>query len=302
MVAYRNLRNGAWNLSSETIHREATQAFAYHVLRYTSDLIRDEWLNIGILLFDPESGELRLRLVEGQDEFSRIRRLQPRADEDAIRELRDHLEDRVATFLRNERQESGARVLPGQALQRLIEKWNAALSNGVQLAEQKGVYAKDLDSEMERLYGEHVAPPRRESRAGAPGSRAMVRGYCSQVWRQAQLWSRIERAVKVSEFTFAGDPMRLDYGYRRNGTRGFVQTLSVSRAPNDCKVLAYTAERIARRAAFASEFTAVTDVALQPESNQRHRFVRDTLRDAGINALDMSAFATWVPKLKAQLH
>jgi hypothetical protein len=34
----------------------------------------------------------------------------------------------------------------------------------------------------------------------------------------------------------------------------------------------------------------------------RHRFVRDTLRDSGIESLDMSAFASWVPKLKAQMQ
>src|SRR5437762_1052295 len=267
----------------------ANHPFAFHVLRYTSDLIRDEWVNIGVLLYDPLTGELRLRLIEGQDEFSRIRRLQPRADEDAIRELRDHLEDRFTTFLQNERMEQREPVRPGDALQKIIVKWNATLSNGIQLAEQKGVYADDLDMELERLYGEHVAPPRREARVGAPGSRAMVRDYCGQVWRQAQLWNRIERAVRVSEFTFPGDPMRLDYGYRRNGTRGFVHTLSVSRAPTDCKLLAYTADRIAKRAAFASEFTAVTDIQLQPDLNERHRFVQDTLRDAGIASLDMSS-------------
>ncbi len=154
----------------------------------------------------------------------------------------------------------------------------STLANGIQLAEQKGVYADDLDTEVERLYRERVAPIRKESRVGAPGSRAMVRNYCSQVWPQAQLWNRIEKAVRVSEFTFPGDPMTLDYGYRKNGTRGFVRTLSVSRAPADCKLFAYTADRIAGR--FQSEFTAVADVELQPEHNERHRFVRDTLRDA----------------------
>jgi hypothetical protein len=31
------------------------------------------------------SGELRLRTIEGQNEFARIRRLHPRVDEEAIR-------------------------------------------------------------------------------------------------------------------------------------------------------------------------------------------------------------------------
>jgi hypothetical protein len=59
--------------------------FVYHVLRYTSNLIRDEWVNIGVILFDPLTGALRLRLVEEQDEYTRIRRLPPRADEDVLR-------------------------------------------------------------------------------------------------------------------------------------------------------------------------------------------------------------------------
>jgi hypothetical protein len=59
-------------------------------------------------------------------------------------------------------------------------------------------------------------------------------------------------------------------------------------------------DRIAGR--FQSEFTAVTDVELQPEHNERHRFVREPLRDAGIESLGMSAFAARVPKLKAQMQ
>lgn len=95
--------------------------------------------------------------------------------------------------------------------------------------------------------------------------------------------------------------MRIDYSYRHNGTRGFVQTISVSRSPADCKLLAYTAERIAARAPFRSEFAAVTDVALE-EKNERHRFVRETLRDAGIEPVPLEGFAVWVAKLKPRLQ
>jgi hypothetical protein len=275
--------------------------FVYHILRYTSDLVRDEWVNIGVILFDPLTGALRLRLIEEQDEYARIRRLQPTADEDVLRGLRDHLEDRFATFLRNRRSEQGGTLAVGEELQILIEDWNKTLSKGLQLAPQKGVYADDLDAELERLYAEHVAPPRKVIRVGAPGSRAMIRSYCSQVWKAAGLWDRIQKSVRVAEFTSPGDPMRIDCCYRLNGTRGYVQTVSVSRAPGDCKSYAYTAARIAGRAPFASEFAAVTDVPLQPE-NERHSFVRDTLRDAGIEPVAMEGFAVWVAKLKPTIQ
>jgi len=286
----------------ESIYPAGEPIMAYHLLRYTPDLVRDESVNIGVLVFDPKTGASRLRIVEEPSEFARIRRLLPTAEEDVIRNLRDHLEDRVAVQLANQRLEEGAQAEPGTVLQELIVKWNSTLSNSIQLIQQKGVHSDDLDSEADRLYLELVALPRPEARHKPLRGRAMIREYCAQVFRQAQLWSRMQRAVRVSEFTFPGDPMRIDFGYRKNGARGFVHTLSVSQAPADCKLLAYTAERIAKRAAFPSEFTAVTDVRLEPEDNERHRFVRDTLREAGIETLDMNAFATWAPKLKAQLH
>src|ERR1051326_6526300 len=159
-----------------------TAAFSLHVIRYTSNLVRDEWVNIGVLLFDPYSGELRLRLIEAQNEFARVRRLHAGADEEAIRQLRDHLEDRFTTFLQNERQEQGAAISPGEALQRLLDKWNATLSNGIQLGPPKGVYADDIDLELDRLYAEQVAPVQVRGQTEAPSSRPGMRGYCSQVW------------------------------------------------------------------------------------------------------------------------
>jgi hypothetical protein len=264
----------------------------YVILRYTPDLVRNEWVNIGVLLFDPASGERRLRLIEDQEEFARVRRLHPAADEGLLRGLRDDLEDR----LRDARH-----IVEGGDWQKLLAKWEDTLANALQLAPRKGVYAEDLDAELERLYADHVAPQRAASRVGASGSRAFVRNYCAQVWKLANLWGRLEKAVPVREFTFPGDPMRIDYGYRRNGTRGFVQTLSVSRAPADCKLLAYTAARMAARAPFATEFAAVTDVPLVA-GNERHVFVRETLRDAGIEPVPMEGFAVWVAKLRPMLQ
>ena len=263
---------------------------AYRILRYTSNLVRDEWVNIGVLLYDPQSGERRLRLIEDEEEYRRVRRLHPLADENLLRALRDDLEDRFQTQDAN-----GAKG--GGAWQQLLAKWDETLSHALQLAPQKGVIAEDLDAELERLYSDHVAPQRAPSRVGAPGSRAQMRSYCAQVFRQARLWERVEKSVRAAEFTFPGDPMRLDYSYRRNGTRGFVQTISVTRAPADAKLLAYTTERVTAKAALKTEFAAVTDVALNP-SNDRHRFVRDTLRDAGIEPIPMEGFAVWVAKLK----
>ena len=94
--------------------------------------------------------------------------------------------------------------------------------------------------------------------------------------------------------------MRFDYSYRRNGTRGFVQTLPWNRAAEDARGLSYTAGKIQSKAGFASEFTAVTEAPWNEEDG-RHRFVRDALREAGIEYVPVESFAVWVAKLKPML-
>ena len=277
---------------------EDNKAYVSHILRYTADPVRDEWLNIGVLVFDPSTGDHAARVIDEEREFARLRRLQPMADEEVIRRTREHFEDHFGGMVRQFRAEPSAAPTD---FQKIVEKWEGTLSTGVQLSPQRGVYAPDLQTELNRLYTEHVGLEHSRSRVGAPGSRAMIRDYCSQVWHQARLWERIEKSMKVAEFTFPGDPMRIDYSYRRNGTRGFAQTLSVSRSPMACKEYAYTAQYIAPRAAFKSEFAAITDLPLD-NGNLRHRFVRDTLRDAGIEPIPMEGFAVWVAKLKPMLQ
>jgi hypothetical protein len=280
------------------------RTLVYRVLRYTPNLVRDEWVNIGVLVFDPESGERRMRLIEEPEEYARVRRLHPRADEELLRALRDDLENRFLTatqlFPGNGSGNEKNGLQASADWMKLLAKWDETLSNALQLAPQKGLHGDDLDAETERLYADHVALQRGAARVGEPGSRGTIRSYCAQVFKQARLWERLQKSLPAAEFTFSGDPMRIDYGYRRNGTRGFVQTLSVSRAPGDVKSLAYTVERIRSRVA-ASEFTAVTDVQLLAE-NDRHQFVRETLRDAGVEAVPLEGLAVWTARMRPMIQ
>jgi hypothetical protein len=274
---------------------------AYRILRYTPNLVRDEWVNIGVLVYDPQSGERRLRLIEEQEEYRRVRRLHPEADESLLRALRDSLEDRFEAVRSANGQGSNGGGSNGMALKEVLRKWDDTLSNALQLAPQKGVISRDLDAELERLYLDHVAPPRPSGRVGAPGSRMQMRSYCSQVFRQARIWEHIRRTVRAADFTYPGDPMRIDYSYRRNGTRGFVHTLSVSRSPADAKGIAHTFEGIAAKSSLKTEFIVVTDLDLKVQ-NDRNRFVDRTLRDAGIEPVPLDHFAVWVAKLKPMIQ
>src|SRR5271170_6752358 len=150
---------------SETLQPERT--CAYRILRYTPNLVRDEWVNIGVLVYDPQSGERRLRVIEEQEEYARVRRLHPESDESLLRALRDDLEDRfdAARSISSDGTNGGGSN--GKGLEELLRKWDDTLSNALQLAPQKGVISSDLDAELERLYGNHVARPRASARPEA---------------------------------------------------------------------------------------------------------------------------------------
>src|SRR5712664_3300034 len=98
------------------------RACAYRILRYAANLVRDEWVNIGVLVFDPKTGERRLRLIEEQDEYNRVRRLHPQADETLLRALRDDLEDRFQSQAAN-----GSNGGSGNR-QQLLGMWDDTLS------------------------------------------------------------------------------------------------------------------------------------------------------------------------------
>jgi hypothetical protein len=258
---------------------------AYHIVRYTPNLIRDEWVNIGVVAYDPAQPRFRVRLIEDESEFSRLRRLHPSSDEAALRGLSSLFESTLSDH-RGE-------------LSLWINKLEQMLSNTVQFSPQKGLRAADLDSEMDRLFHDQVAAPR--ARAAVSGSRSVIRSAATQVFRTTGLLAKLSRGVRLDDYTFPGDPLHLDYAYHRNGTRGFIQSLALTREPAQAKVLAYTADAI-RAKIEKTEFVAITETELHPEENKRHQFISGLFKEKEISLVPLSRLPVWAHQLRPLLQ
>ena len=227
-----------------------------------------------------------MRLIEDASEIARVRRLHPGADEDLLRALPSEFDARLRA--------------PEAEVRTYLEKLDQTLSNVLQLSPQRGLLANDFDAELDRLFRDYVERPP-SSRAGiVENTRAWIRGRLNDVFRRHRILGKLERSVRVEEFTQPGDPLHLDYAYRYNGTRGYIHTIALGRDPAQAKVLAYTAECIRARAA-NSIFTAITEVEPSRE-NSRHQFIARLLEDQRISVVPLNRVEKFADELRPRLQ
>lgn len=248
----------------------------YRILRYVPNLVRDEWVNVGVLLEEApreENGEengtpLRreFRVIEEDAEIARVRRLHPGVDDGLLRALPAEFEARMQGAVAD--------------VSRYLEKLDQTLSTTLQLGPQKFVSTDDFASELERLYREQVSVPRAARGGIMENTVQWIRARIDDVFRRRRILPRLEKKIRVEEFTQPGDPTRIDYGYRFNGTRGYMQIVPLKGDTSRAKVFAYTAESIRRRGQHA-EFAALTET--EPAAgNPRHEFIRRLFDDQQI--------------------
>lgn len=254
----------------------------FYLLRYVPNIVRGEFVNIGVVVFDPEAGRLQPRFLEN---FRRVRRLHPWADIEVLSALERHIESEAQT-------PNGG---PGDYLRR----WQQ-FSNVLEFTEAKTVLTTDPAAELERLFDTYVAEPAYPTRLGAAveRSRAWIRSQLTSALRAAGLWEKLDHAVPVEQFTHKGDRFRFDFGYKQNGTQGYLHSLVLEREVDRAKVLAYTMERIATRFAVEGRAARCTAVVEGPPESDTAELNARILAEQSIAAVPVSELGAFT----AQLH
>lgn len=257
----------------------------FRILRYVPNLVRDEWMNIGVLLVDPE-GRLHARVLQEESHYARLRRLYPSVDVAVLRALEADLEAKAS------QPGAGAAVMAGL---------DDTLSNALQLSTQKAVLTANAEAELERLFHDQVEPAvyRASGASERDHNRASIRYRARQIFERAHINGRLRHGVRVEEFTAAGDPFRLDFGWQ-NGTRGFLHSVALGRDSGQAKVLAYTAAAVREKIPDA-EFTAITEAPPQ-RGNARHEFTVSLLEASHIQVVPLAGLDQYARALGGRLN
>jgi hypothetical protein len=249
----------------------APRQLEFFTLRYVPDAVKDEFVNIGLVLLEPGGEFAELRFTS---DWSRVRCLDPAADLDLLQALEAELQ-------RELRAGQGDR-------DKLLARLHDSFSNLLQISAKSAVLAADPAAEVDRLAQLYLEPAEwtRAERLRDRGRAAIVRRMRS-AFEQAGVWQAMLHHLRAADYGLKGDPLRIDCGYRPkgNGLIKMFQGLSLASDANPAKLLAFSYPHLAaglgKKEGARAALTAVVEDSLDRES-EMVAFALDTLERSSI--------------------
>jgi hypothetical protein len=283
--------------------RERVQC-EFFLIRYVPDVVKGEFVNIGVLLREaggdaPGVDKPGGAVVRFTRDWSRVRCM----DADADIGLLEGLEGEIGARLRV----AGADA-PG--IKPVMEILQDTLANSVQMTEVKACLAESLPAELEQLMKMYVEPLKVKTERKRTG-RAAIAGAMRTEFERAGVWGLMRKRISASLYTRAGDPMKIDCGYRPNGVIRMFQAVSLEGDVEAAKGLAYSApqlmEGVRRVEAAGLELTAIVEPLravsdTEDEAMERYRFGVEAMERQQIRVVTMSDLARVAETARVELR
>lgn len=252
----------------------------FFLLRYVPDAVKNEFVNIGVML--REAGRTETTQVRFTRDWSRVRCMDPDADTGLLEAMEGELAARV--------RDAGTGSKP------VMQMLEESLSTSVQMTEKRGSLALSMPAELEQLMRLYVEP-QRERVVRRRSGRAGIVDTMRKEFERAGAWPLMRKRIAASQYTRAGDPLKLDCGYRPNGVIRMFQAVSLEGDLEAAKVLAFSADKL--RAGVGRVENASLDLAaiVEPlrtlaaesgEAEDRYRFGVETMEEQGLRVLTVN--------------
>lgn len=199
---------------------------SYFIIRMAPDPVRQEFLNVGVGLFDPAGGYADLRLIH---DYRRLQCLFPGLDLEA--DL-PQLESALREQLRQPSERGEPPLLAAAA-----EKFSQTL----QFTETRAVLTADPTRELERLFQQYAHPP---AAAAAPAAtlspRRQLQARLQAGLKSAGVLKFLEAEFRASQLANTDDNFRFDFHYRPNGVHQLVHAVTRTAESAAIKELSFT--------------------------------------------------------------
>lgn len=255
------------------------------LVRYVPDPVRNEFVNIGVLLCDALRPEQIT--VNFTKDWARVRCIDPDADVAMLESLESELRQRL--------------ILKEAGMRPLMQVLEDSFSNALQITEPKAYLAESMVAGAEELMRLYVEPRKRQAATRQSGRQAIHARMRSQ-FERAGVWDLMRKRIAVSRYTKAGDPLRIDCGYRPNGMVRMFHAISLASDSEWPKVLAFSVgsirEGMARIENAKLELTALVEPVAEISADredidrvEQYQFSVDTMEAQGIRVMTTNDLA-----------
>jgi hypothetical protein len=263
----------------------------FFLVRYVPDAVKNEFVNIGVLL--REAGRPESALVRFTRDWSRVRCFDPHADTAMLEALEMEMRQRLL-----------------EAEQPVMKTIQDSFSNLLQVTPAKGCLAESMAAEMEQLMQLYVEARKDERVARRSSGRGAIFAEMRKEFELAGVWELLRKRIAASSYTRAGDPLHLDCGYRPNGLIRMFHAVSLESDSELAKVLAFSAPALAdgvRRVEQAElELTAIVQplgkAGDEEERLAQYRFAVETMEAQKIRVLTTSDLARVADTARRELR
>jgi hypothetical protein len=264
------------------------RACSYFLVRYVPDVLREEFLNIGVFVHSPAENFLDCLFT---DDIRRLKRFHPQADAEFLRELQTYFEDEIKEHEGN--------------LEGYVREMQESFSNLIQVTSPRACLVAEPQAEMQALFARYVG----ERRAGplAQDTRMRIKQRLTDAFRLHGVLEHrlLERRIPAEQWTHKGDLFSFDFGYRPtqvagkpNGHVKLIHAYSLSRDNELVKALRWTFDRVIEKE--AADLTVahedlprpLDDVVLSSQTILKHE---------RIHLVPVSRFDAYAQSVRAEL-
>jgi hypothetical protein len=257
----------------------------FFLLRYVPDAVKDEFVNVGVVMTEADGGYAEVRFTA---DWKRVRCLDPDADIETLEGMEQEIRERL--------HEGGANR------EWLLKRMEDTFSNAIRLTPAKAVLAESPEEELGRLAEMYLERKRRGGRV-ISGRQQIVSAMRGAFEKQG-VWELMRHNIAASDYTHKGDPLKLDCGYRPNGTVHLYQAVSLETDVNMAKVLAFSFPKL-REGIFKVEkaqadLTAVVEEEL-PRDDAAVAFALAVLRGSDITVTSVAEMPRIAESVRQQM-
>jgi Protein of unknown function (DUF3037) len=273
----------------------------FFLIRYVPDVVKGEFANIGVLL--REAGRADSAVVRFTRDWARVKCM----DADADIGLLEALEGEIGARLRTVGKDAPGRE---HGIKPVMEILEDTLANSVQMTEVRACLAESLPAEIEQLMKMYVEPLKVKAERKRTG-RAAIAGAMRTEFERAGVWGLMRKRIAASLYTRAGDPMKIDCGYRPNGVIRMFQAVSLEGDVEAAKGLAYSApqlmEGVQRVESARLELTAIVEPLravsdTEDEAMERYRFGVEAMERQEIRVVTLNDLARVAETARVELR